>query len=122
MGGGSSKEKAVTTPAPISTAVTVHTTVYTTMTTADFKASEVKCWIDNHEILYISLVFLSGVLLTVLVFAVICLCRKKCKRSHHSSEEQSPSQTVTEESANNTQSEVAYTSLVFRKSSTLMAV
>ncbi|XP_069732302.1 transmembrane protein C1orf162 homolog isoform X2 [Phaenicophaeus curvirostris] len=124
MGGGTSNQKAVlvTTPEPIPTTVTVHTTVYTTVTTADFKASEVKCWIDNHEILYVSLVFLSGVLLAVLVFAIVCLFRKKCKRSHRSSQEQDPSQMVTEESANNTQSEVAYTSVVFRKSPALMAV
>ncbi|KAM4645857.1 uncharacterized protein AAGF69_013628 [Amazona ochrocephala] len=64
------------TPEPISTTVTVHTTVYTSA--ADFKGSEVKCRLDNRETLYISLAFISGVLVTVLVFAVIHLSRKKC--------------------------------------------
>ncbi|KAM6370308.1 transmembrane protein C1orf162 homolog [Pluvialis apricaria] len=118
MGGRSSKENAVK-PEPISTTVTVHTTVYTTV--AD-KNPEVKCWINNHEILYISLVFLSGILSTVVVFAIIYLIRKRCKRSHQNIQEQTPSQTATEESAKNIQNEVAYTTLVFQRSQTPTAV
>ncbi|XP_050767413.1 transmembrane protein C1orf162 homolog [Gymnogyps californianus] len=120
MGGSSSKTNAVT-PEPISTTVTVDTTVYSS--TAHFKASEVICWcINSHEILYLLLAFLSGVLLAILVFAIICLFRKKCKRSHQNPQEQVPSQTVTEESAKNIQNEVAYTTLVFQPSRTPMAV
>ncbi|KAM6333329.1 uncharacterized protein FN964_014267 [Alca torda] len=107
MGSHSSKANAVTTEPP-STAVTVHTTLRTTVRTpvADLEASEDKCWIDNHEILYMSLVFLSGILSTVLVFAIIYLIRKKCKISHQNIQEQAPSQTVTEESAKNVQVKV----------------
>ncbi|KAM9217368.1 transmembrane protein C1orf162 homolog [Leptosomus discolor] len=119
MGGGSSKANAVT-PEPIFTTVPVHTTVYTS--TAALKASEVKCWIDDREILYVSLAFLSGLLSTLLVFAVICLCRKKYKRSHQDFQEQVPSQAATEESAMNSQNEVAYSSVVFQRNRTPMAV
>ncbi|XP_074019623.1 transmembrane protein C1orf162 homolog [Numenius arquata] len=108
------------TPEPISTTTTVHTTtVHTTTlhttTVADIKASEVTCWIDNHEILYISLAFLSGILSTVVVFAIIYLIRKRCQKSHQNTQEQAPSQTVTEEPAKNVQNEVAYTTLVFHR-------
>ncbi|KAM6232936.1 uncharacterized protein M6G45_014655 [Spheniscus humboldti] len=119
MGGSPSKANAVT-PEPISTTVTVHTTVYTSA--ADLKASEVKCWIDTYEILYISLAFISGILLTVLVFAIIYIIRRKCKRSHQNLQERVSSQTATEESAKDVQNEVAYTTLVFQRSQTLMAV
>ncbi|XP_032865231.2 transmembrane protein C1orf162 homolog [Tyto alba] len=119
MGSGPSKAKAVT-PEPISTTVTVHTTVYTSA--AVLKEPEVKCWIDNHEILYISLAFISGIMLTVLIFAVFYLFRKKCKRSHQNVQEQVHFQSVTEESAKNTQNEVAYTTLVFQQSRTPRAV
>lgn len=119
MGARSSKVNAVT-PEPTSTTVTVHTTVYTSA--ADFKGSEVKCRLDNHQILYISLAFISGVLVAVLVFALICLFRKKHKRSHQSLQEQVPLPTVTEESAKNTQTEVAYTTLVFQQSKAPAAV
>ncbi|KAM6191892.1 uncharacterized protein WM294_012241 [Sarcoramphus papa] len=123
MGGSSSKTNAVT-PEPISTTVTVDTTVYTS--TAHFKASEVICCLDkcinSHEILYLLLAFISGVLLAILVFAIVCLFRKKCKGSHQHPQEQVPSQTVTEESAKNIQNEVAYTTLVFQPSRTPMAV
>ncbi|KAM6041222.1 uncharacterized protein LJ206_019986 [Theristicus caerulescens] len=121
MGSRPSKANAVpVTPEPISTTVTVHTTVYTT--TTDLKASEVKCWTDNYDILYISLAFISGILSTVLVFAIIYLFRKKCKRSHQNLQEQVPSQTATEESAKDIQNEVAYTTLAFQRSRTPMAV
>ncbi|KAM6399102.1 transmembrane protein C1orf162 homolog [Rhynochetos jubatus] len=119
MGGRSSKPPPVT-PEPVPTTVTVPTTVQTT--TADLKASEVHCWIDNFEILYMSLAFIFGVLLSVLVFAIICLIRKKCKTSHQHLQEQGPSQTATEESAKNTQNEVAYSTLVFQRSQTPVAV
>ncbi|XP_075030461.1 transmembrane protein C1orf162 homolog [Calonectris borealis] len=119
MGGGSSKANAVT-PEPISTTVTVHTTVYTSA--ADLKASEFRCWIDNHEILYILLAFISGILLTVVVFAIIYLFRRHYKRSHQNLQEQVPSQRVTEESAKDIQNEVAYTTLVFQRSRTPTAV
>ncbi|XP_074911695.1 transmembrane protein C1orf162 homolog isoform X1 [Buteo buteo] len=120
MGGRSSKAPAVpVTPTPVSTTLTVPTTVYTS--TVGLEASEVKCWIDNHEILCILLAFTSGILLAVLVFAIICLFRKKCKRSHQNLQEQVPSQTVTEESKN-IQNEVAYTTLAFQRSQTPMVV
>ncbi|CAM9845097.1 unnamed protein product [Bubo scandiacus] len=119
MGGGSSKPKAVT-PEPISTTVTVHTTVYTSAT--DLKSSEVKCWIDNHEILYILLALISGILSTLLVFAVIYLFRRKCKRSHQNLQERVPSLTGTEESAKNIQNEVAYTTLAFQRNQTPVVV
>ncbi|KAM6310945.1 uncharacterized protein O3Q21_010935 isoform 2-T3 [Podargus strigoides] len=108
------------TPEPISTTVTVHTTVYTSM--ADFRTSEVKCWTDNHKMLYISLAFITGILSTALIFAIVCLFRKKCKRSHQNLQEQVPSQTENEESAKNIQNEVAYTTVVFQRSRTPMAV
>ncbi|XP_074749645.1 transmembrane protein C1orf162 homolog [Strix uralensis] len=121
MGGGSSKPKAVpVTPEPISTTVTVHTTVYTSAT--DLKSSEVKCWIDNHEILYILLAFISGILSTLLVFAIIYLFRRKCKRSHQNLQEPVPSLTGTEESAKNIQNEVAYTTLAFQRNQTPVVV
>ncbi|KAM8988453.1 uncharacterized protein ACIB01_017169 isoform 2-T2 [Guaruba guarouba] len=112
MGSRSSRVNAVT-PEPISTTVTVHTTVYTSA--ADFKGSEVKCRLDNRETLYISLAFISGVLVTLLVFAVIHLFRKKYKRSHQTLQDQVPLPAVTEESAKNVQSEIAYASLVFQQ-------
>ncbi|XP_065505817.1 transmembrane protein C1orf162 homolog [Caloenas nicobarica] len=123
MGGRSSKTNAVK-PEPIPTTVTVQTTVHTMVSTtvADMKPPEVKCWIDNHEILYVSLAFISGILSAVLVFAIIYLCRKKCKRSHQTLQEQLPSQTVTEESEKNAQNEVAYTTLVFQRGRTPVAV
>ncbi|XP_068015536.1 transmembrane protein C1orf162 homolog [Melanerpes formicivorus] len=105
-----------TTPAPATVPTTAHTSV------VDQRASEAKCWIDDHEILYISLAFTSGILLTVLVFAIIYLLRKKCKRSQQHLQEQNPSQTVTEESAKSTQNEVTYTSLVFHQKQTPVAV
>ncbi|XP_074706187.1 transmembrane protein C1orf162 homolog isoform X2 [Strix aluco] len=121
MGGGSSKSKAVpVTPEPISTTVTVHTTAYTSAT--DLKSSEVKCWIDNHEILYVLLAFISGILSTLLVFAVIYLFRRKCKRSHQNLQEPVPSLTGTEESAKNIQNEVAYTTLAFQRNQTPVVV
>ncbi|KAM6114403.1 uncharacterized protein FYN12_011951 [Phoenicopterus ruber ruber] len=121
MGRSLSKANAVpVTPAPLSTTVTVHTTVYTSA--ADLKASEVACWIDSHEILYISLAFVSGVLSTALVFAIIHVIRKKCKRSHQNSQEQVPSQTVTEESAENIQNDITYATLDFQRSQALTAV
>ncbi|KAK2526487.1 Atp5f1 [Columba guinea] len=81
---------------------TVHTMVSTTV--ADMKPPEVKCWIDNHEILYMSLAFISGILSAVLAFAIIHLCRKKCRRPHQTLQEELPTQTVTEESEKNRQS------------------
>ncbi|XP_009330219.1 PREDICTED: transmembrane protein C1orf162 homolog [Pygoscelis adeliae] len=119
MGSRASKANAVT-PEPISTTVTVRTTVYTSA--ADLRAPEVQYWIDIYEILYISLAFISGILLTVLVFAIIYIIRGKCKRSHQNLQERVPSQTATEESAKDIQNEVAYTTLVFQRSQTLMAV
>ncbi|KAM7082240.1 uncharacterized protein J5F26_014161 isoform 2-T3 [Ciconia maguari] len=77
---------------------------------------------NSHEILYISLAFISGILSTVLVLAIMYLFKKKCKRSHQNSQEQVPSQTVTEESAKNIQNEIAYTTLVFQQHRTPMAV
>ncbi|XP_054659735.1 transmembrane protein C1orf162 homolog isoform X2 [Grus americana] len=108
------------TPKHIPTTVTVPTTVYTSA--AGLKASEVNCWIDNHEILYILLAFICGILSTAVVFAIICLFRKKCKRSHQNLQEQVPSQTVTEESAKNIQNEVAYSTVVFQRTRTPVAV
>ncbi|XP_062461562.1 uncharacterized protein LOC134157035 isoform X1 [Pezoporus occidentalis] len=75
-----------------------------------------------HETLYISLAFISGVLVAVLVFAVIHLFRKKCKRSHQTLQDQVPLPAVTEESAKNIQSDVAYASLVFQQSGAPAAV
>ncbi|XP_014142107.1 transmembrane protein C1orf162 homolog isoform X2 [Falco biarmicus] len=121
MGSGSSNANTVT-PEPIPTTVTWYTTVYTSA--ADLKSSEVKCWIDNHEILYVSLAFISGIVLTFLFFAITHIFRKRCKRCHQSSQEQVPSQTVTEECARNVQpqNEVAYATLVFQQSGMPMAV
>ncbi|XP_064894482.1 uncharacterized protein LOC135576007 isoform X2 [Columba livia] len=91
---------------PISTTVTVQTTVHTMVSTtvADMKPPEVKCWIYNHEILYMSLAFISGILSAVLAFTIIHLCRKKCRRPHQTLQEELPTQTVTEESEKNRQS------------------
>ncbi|KAM8988452.1 uncharacterized protein PRD47_017597 isoform 2-T2 [Ara ararauna] len=69
----------------------------------------------SRETLYISLAFISGVLVTLLVFAVIHLFRKKYKRSHQTLQDQVPLPAVTEESAKNVQSEIAYASLVFQQ-------
>ncbi|XP_062461563.1 transmembrane protein C1orf162 homolog isoform X2 [Pezoporus occidentalis] len=119
MGVRSSKVNAVT-PEPTATTITVRTTAYTSA--AVFNGSEVKCRLDNHETLYISLAFISGVLVAVLVFAVIHLFRKKCKRSHQTLQDQVPLPAVTEESAKNIQSDVAYASLVFQQSGAPAAV
>ncbi|XP_066839142.1 transmembrane protein C1orf162 homolog [Anser cygnoides] len=111
MGGSSSKVKPVT-PATISTTVTVRTTVYTS--TAALRDSEGQSFIDNHDILYLALAFVSGILSTVMVFAVIYLLRKKCKRSQENLQEQVPSQAPREESAENVQDEVSYTTVVIK--------
>ncbi|XP_054251752.1 transmembrane protein C1orf162 homolog [Indicator indicator] len=123
MGSSSSRATAApprtvptTTPAPTTAPTTVHTSV------VDLRASEVNCWINNHEILYLSLAFTSGLLTAVLVVAILYLLRKKYKRSQQHLQEQIPSQTVTEESAKNTQNEVAYSSLVFHQKRTPVAV
>lgn len=114
MGGGySSKVKPVpVTPAPISTTVTVHTTVYTS--TAALQDSEGKSFIDNRDILYLALAFVSGILSTVTVFAVIYLLMKKRKRSQENLQEQAPSQVPREESAKNVQDEVSYATVVIQ--------
>ncbi|XP_071434921.1 transmembrane protein C1orf162 homolog [Pithys albifrons albifrons] len=116
MGGSYSKE---TTVRPTSTTPTVPTTVRTTVptTASDLQAPEVKCSIENHEILYLSLAFVSGILLTVLVFAIIYLCRKKYKKSHQNLQEEAP-----EEFARNTQNEITYSTLVFQRTQTPLAV
>ncbi|XP_067166616.1 transmembrane protein C1orf162 homolog [Apteryx mantelli] len=125
MGISSSQSDAVT-QEPISATVAVHTTVYTS--TADSRASEAKCFIDNAEIVYILLAFISGILSSVLVFAVVCLIRKKHKRTQENLQEQAPTQTACEASVENIellsepQNEVTYTSLVFRQNLTPMTV
>ncbi|XP_065596441.1 transmembrane protein C1orf162 homolog [Cyrtonyx montezumae] len=111
MGSSYSKSKPVT-PEPISTTVTVRTTVQTT--TAASSDSEGKSLIDSPEIFYLALAFISGILSTLLVVAVICLIRKRCKRSQENLQEQVPSKAPCEESAENTQSEVSYASVVVR--------
>ncbi|XP_068515960.1 transmembrane protein C1orf162 homolog [Anas acuta] len=114
MGGGySSKVKPVpVTPAPIPTTVTVHTTVYTS--TAALQDSEGKSFFDNRDILYLALAFVSGILSTVTVFAVIYLLMKKRKRSQENLQEQAPSQVPREESAKNVQDEVSYATVVIQ--------
>ncbi|XP_005059241.1 PREDICTED: transmembrane protein C1orf162 homolog [Ficedula albicollis] len=112
------------TVAPISTTTTVPSTAPSTAhtTTAAFRAAEVGCWIDNHEILYMSLAFISGILLTVLVFAVIFLFRKSYKKSHQNLQEETFSQVAAEEFLRNTQSEVTYSTLVFQRGRTSLPV
>lgn len=119
MGSFSSKSEPVT-PEPVFTTTTVPTTIHTS--TADFAAAEVKCWINNHEILYMSLAFISGILLTVLVFAIIFLFKKSYKRSHQTLQEEALSQMAAEESLRNTQSEVTYSTLVFQRGQTSLPV
>lgn len=111
MGSYSSKPKPVT-PRPISTTITVHTTVQTS--TAALPDSEGKSLFDNLEILYLALAFISGILSTLLVAAVISLIRKRCKRSQENLQEQVPSKAPREESAENTQNEVSYASVVIK--------
>ncbi|XP_041322730.1 transmembrane protein C1orf162 homolog [Pyrgilauda ruficollis] len=115
MGGFSSKEAPVA-PEPICPTTTVTTTVHTP--TPDFKAAEARCWINNHEILYVSLAFISGILLTVLVFAIIFLFRKSSKRSHQNLPQETFTQRAAEESLRNTQNEVTYSTLVFQRGRT----
>ncbi|XP_014747825.1 PREDICTED: transmembrane protein C1orf162 homolog [Sturnus vulgaris] len=116
--GGSSSKPTPATPEPISTTTTVPTTVHTP--TADFKAAEVRCWINNNEILYLSLAFISGILLTVLVFGIILLFRKSYKRSHQNLQEETFSHVPAEEYF--TQDEVTYSTLVFQQGRTPLPV
>ncbi|KAL2295359.1 hypothetical protein Nmel_017771, partial [Mimus melanotis] len=110
------------TPEPISTTAIVPTTVPTTVHSPDFKAAGVSCWIDNHEILYVSLAFICGILLTVLVFAIISLFRKSYRRSHQNLQEETVSQVAAEEFLRNTQNEVTYSTLVFKQGRTPLPV
>ncbi|XP_059344127.1 transmembrane protein C1orf162 homolog [Ammospiza nelsoni] len=119
MGGWSSKEDSVV-PGPICPTVPVPTTAHTP--TDDFRAAEVRCGINNYEILYMSLAFISGILLTVLVFAIIFLVRKRSKRCHQNLQEETFSQMAAEESVRNTQSEVTYSTLVFQRGRTPLPV
>ncbi|XP_039941879.1 transmembrane protein C1orf162 homolog [Hirundo rustica] len=123
MGGSSSKPDSVT-PKPVSTTIAVPSTVPTIVhtTPADFKAAEVGCWIDNHEILYMSLAFISGILLTALVFAIIFLFRKSYKRSHQNLQEEAFFPMETKESRKDTQNEVTYSTLVFQRGQTALPV
>ncbi|KAM4885400.1 transmembrane protein C1orf162 homolog [Sylvia borin] len=108
---------------PISTTTTVPSTVPATLhtTPTHFEAEEV-CWKNNHEILYTSLAFISGILLTVLVFAIIFLFRKSYKRSHQNLQEEAFSHMAAEESFRNTQNEVTYSTLVFQRGQTALPV
>ncbi|XP_015740707.1 transmembrane protein C1orf162 homolog isoform X2 [Coturnix japonica] len=108
---GRSYSKPVT-PAPISTTVTVQTTVQTP--TAALPGSEGESLFDNPEIFYLALAFISGILSTLLVVAVIYLIRKRYKRSQQNLQEQVPSKAPCEESAENTQNEVSYASVVIK--------
>nr|XP_021395163.1 transmembrane protein C1orf162 homolog [Lonchura striata domestica] len=123
MGGIYSKADPVE-PKTISTTTTVPSTVPTTVhtPTVDFKAAEARCWINNHEILYMSLAFISGILLTLLVFAIIFLFRKSSKRSHQNLQEETLFQMTAEESLRNTQNEVTYSTLVFQRGRTPLPV
>ncbi|XP_066421507.1 transmembrane protein C1orf162 homolog [Molothrus aeneus] len=120
MGSFSSKEAPVAPEPTCPTTTTVPTTAHTPAD--DFRAAEVRCWINNHEILYMSLAFISGILLTVLVFAVIFLFRKSSKRSHQNLQEETFSQMAAEESVRNTQNEVTYSTLVFQRGRTALPV
>ncbi|XP_014126660.2 transmembrane protein C1orf162 homolog [Zonotrichia albicollis] len=115
MGGRSSKEAPVTS-GPICPTVPVPTTAHTP--TDDFRTAEVRCGINNDEILYMSLAFISGILLTVLVFAIIFLFRKRSKRCHQNLQEETFSQMAAEESVRNTQNEVTYSTVVFQRGRT----
>ncbi|XP_032566453.1 transmembrane protein C1orf162 homolog [Chiroxiphia lanceolata] len=77
---------------------------------------------NSREILYMSLAFISGILLTVLVFAIIYLSRKNCKKSHQNLQGEVCFQAAPEECARNTQNEVTYSTLVFQRSQTPLAV
>ncbi|RLV96924.1 hypothetical protein DV515_00012247, partial [Chloebia gouldiae] len=123
MGGYYSKAAPVE-PKTISTTTTVPTTVPTTIHTPtdDFKAAEARCWINKHEILYMSLAFISGILLTILVFAIVFLFRKSSKRSHQNLQEETLFQMTAEESLRNTQNEVTYSTLVFQRGRTPLPV
>ncbi|XP_066059798.1 transmembrane protein C1orf162 homolog [Chamaea fasciata] len=120
MGGSPSKtapaEPIVTTTVPSTVPTTVHTPP------PHFEASEVSCWINNHEIMYVSLAFVSGILLTVLVFAIIFLSRKSYKRSHQNLQEEAFSHMAPAESFRNTQNEVTYSTLVFQRGHTPLPV
>ncbi|XP_038018440.1 transmembrane protein C1orf162 homolog [Motacilla alba alba] len=119
MGGFSSKPAPVA-PEPICPTTTVPTTVHTP--TDGFRAAEDRCWMNNHEILYMSLAFISGILLTVLVFAIIFLFRKNARRSHKNLQEETFSQMAAGESLRNTQNEVTYSTLVFQRGRTPLPV
>ncbi|XP_019144334.1 transmembrane protein C1orf162 homolog isoform X1 [Corvus cornix cornix] len=123
--GGSSSKPAPVAPEPISTTTTVPTTIHTTAHTPadDLRAAEVRCWINtSHEILFMALAFLSGILLTVLVFAIISLFRKTCKRPHQNLQEEVFSQMAAEDCARSPQNEVTYSTLVFQRGRTPLAV
>ncbi|XP_048781741.1 transmembrane protein C1orf162 homolog [Lagopus muta] len=111
MGSSSSKSKPVA-PVPISTTVTVHTTVQTS--TAALPDSEGESLFDNPDISYFALAFISGILSTLLVVAVVCLIRKRYKRSQENLQEQIPSKAQREEPAENIQNEVFYASVVIK--------
>ncbi|XP_051664644.1 transmembrane protein C1orf162 homolog isoform X2 [Manacus candei] len=129
MGGRSSQPVTPTSTTP-TVPTTVHTTIHTTVPTTvhttvhtELEASQVKCWFESREILYMSLAFISGILLTVLVFAIIYLSRKSCKKSHQNFQgEVCFQQTAPGECARNTQNEVTYSTLVFQRSQTPLAV
>ncbi|KAM4759452.1 transmembrane protein C1orf162 homolog [Cyanocitta cristata] len=123
MGGSSSKPTPVA-PEPTSTTTTVPSTIHSTAHTPadDLRAVEVRCWINTHEILFMSLAFLSGVLLTVLVFALISLFRKIYKRPHQNLQEEDFSQMAAEDCARSPQNEVTYSTLVFQRGRTPLAV
>ncbi|XP_014113699.1 PREDICTED: transmembrane protein C1orf162 homolog [Pseudopodoces humilis] len=122
MGSFSSRADPVA-PGPVSTTTTVPSTVPATVHTpaVDFKDAEMRCWINNHEILFMSLAFISGILLTVLIFAIITLFRKNYKRSHQNLQEESFSQMAAEESLR-CQNEVTYSTLVFQQGRTPLPV
>ncbi|XP_050182686.1 transmembrane protein C1orf162 homolog [Myiozetetes cayanensis] len=129
MGGRSSKLAVPVTPPSTTPTTTTHfyvpttvpTTIHTTVHT-ELEASQVKCLFESHEILYMSLAFISGILLTLLVYAIICLFRKNYKKSHQHLQEQVSFQAAPEEYARNTQNEVTYSTLVFQRSQTPLAV
>ncbi|XP_063274516.1 transmembrane protein C1orf162 homolog [Prinia subflava] len=116
--GGSPSTPATVAPEPVVTTTIVPSTV----PAPDLEAAEVGCWINNREILYMSLAFISGILLTVLVFAIIFLFRKSFKRSHQNLQEEALSQMAAEESLRNTQNEVTYSTVVFHRGQTPLPV
>ncbi|XP_037740725.1 uncharacterized protein LOC114019453 isoform X2 [Chelonia mydas] len=123
MGSWSSKNNHKSHPAPSSPATLTSTASTSSSTTTVVMITRDKSIFDNPEFLYILVACISAVLLTILVFTIVCFIRK---RKDHSTplktpQEQDPADTVHQAPAENTQvptcpnDEITYASLMFKQ-------